>query len=275
MKCSHPRVVYDGNFKSEYPCGKCPACRRSRTREWANRIIHEMAYHKKSCFLTLTYDDEHLPESLSRRDIQLFLKRLRKSIEPDKIKYFGCGEYGSQFGRPHYHMIIFGLDVKSSVFKLLKTVKDKKYYRMNEWTFGFIDIGTVTYKSAAYVAGYIQKKLDKDDYGDKSPPFQFQSQGIGKFYALDNFKRLSKELSFTMNGAKCSLPRYYRKVLGDKINQADLNDLAEERVNELDEFLEQTGRHTQEERSDYKYAAGIQGEKEIKARDAIKKDRSF
>lgn len=275
MKCSRPRIVYDGQFKSEYPCGKCAACRRSRTREWANRVMHELYYWEKSCFVTLTYSDENVPFSLSKRELQLFIKRLRKSIEPNIIKYFGCGEYGEKHGRPHYHLIIFGLDVKSDCFKYMRRVNNKNYYSVDAWEYGYIDIGNVNYKSAAYVAGYIQKKLGVASYPGREPPFQIQSQGLGARYALENAEKLSKDLHFTMNGAKCSLPRYYRKKLGDKISQTDLNDLIESRVTELDEFLEKSGYDPVDDRMEYKANIRRLTEAEIKALDDRKKGRSF
>lgn len=160
MKCLRPRKVYDGKSgeASEYPCGKCMACRRARTREWANRITHEITYWDDAVFITLTYDNDHYKNELCKRDVQLFIKRLRKSIEPRKIKYYGCGEYGEKFGRPHYHIIIFGLSIKDDCFKLIRSGKSKNYYACESWDYGYIDIGNVTYKSAAYVAGYVQKK---------------------------------------------------------------------------------------------------------------------
>lgn len=276
MKCFRPRKVYDGDFSSEYPCGKCAACLRSRTREWANRITHELSYHESSCFLTLTYDNENLPDELKKRDLQLFLKRLRKEIEPKRIKYFGCGEYGETYGRPHYHLIVFGIGVKDDLFKLQKTLFGKNYYRMDAWTFGFIDVGVVNYKSAAYVAGYIQKKLKVEACTGKALPFQVQSQGLGKKYVEDNAVRLVDNLGFTVNGAKCGLPRYYRKVLGDRIDQEDLNDVALEKSIVLDEFLEDSGYDPIDDRSEYKGNVRALKKRELEQMEILKeKHRLF
>lgn len=277
MKCVHPRVVYDGEFASEYPCGKCVACRRSRTREWANRCIHELSFWKESIFLTLTYDDEHYPEngSLSKEDARNFLKRLRKSLEPKLIKYFGCGEYGEKYERPHYHFILFGVSTADKCFKFLRKQGDKNLYSLSAWEKGIIYVGNVNYKSCAYVAGYIQKKLGVSKYVGRIPPFQMQSQGLGKRYALKEAGRLSKDLSFTMNGAKCSLPRYYKKVLEHRLFDYQFNDLKEESVEELDEFCAATGRASVDDRIEYKRAIREQNENELKALDSIKNDRKF
>lgn len=275
MKCVHPRVVYDGEFPSEYPCGKCKACRRSRTREWANRITHELTYWKESCFITLTYEDN--PKSLNKKHLQDFIKRIRKQLAPREIKYFGCGEYGSKYDRPHYHLILLGVSVKDKIFQESpkNTVHGKKLYYMPQWYYGYVDVGLVNYKSAAYVAGYIQSKLTITKYEGITPPFQVQSQGIGKKYVEENEKNLIKNLGFTVNGAKSSLPRYYRKVLAEKITQEELNKKTEEKIDELDEFLLATNRTTLDDRIEYKSAIRKQKENEIEAQDTIRNDRKF
>lgn len=67
-------------------------------------------------FVTLTYDDEHLPLSpsglptLRYSDVQKFLKRLRTN-SGQKFRYFAASEYGDRTQRPHYHLIIYGLDI--------------------------------------------------------------------------------------------------------------------------------------------------------------------
>jgi len=268
MKCTRPRIVHDSknHEESEYPCGKCPACRRSRTREWANRIIHELASWKDATFITLTYEEN--PGTLNRRDLTLFIKRIRKQLEPRKIKYFGCGEYGERFGRPHYHLILFGVSPSDKIFEKIKnTNKIRNRYSCPQWPYGFIDIGSVTYQSAAYVAGYIQKKLGVTHYQGRVPPFQVQSKGIGLDYVNENKHDLVRELGFTMNGAQCSLPRYYRKKLDKEIKQERLNLLKEEKVEELDQFLSERGIGDVDERSKYKVAANRQREKEIRFKD--------
>ena len=96
------------------PCGQCIGCRLSKSREWAARCVVEAKSHKNNMFLTLTYDDAHLPEdgSLHYEHFQLFMKRMRKyfmSRFGQQLRFFMCGEYGDKLGRPHYHAIIFGV----------------------------------------------------------------------------------------------------------------------------------------------------------------------
>lgn len=209
----------------EVPCGKCMACRIARARQWALRLLHEMDSWDKAVFITLTYDDKNLPKgeefkfkvedrvgtaqypTLVKRDLQLFFKRLRKNLKKRPIKYYACGEYGENNGRPHYHAIVFGL----STFD--KTLIDES------WAKGLVHIGTVTYDSCRYVAQYIDKKYDgelgRKVYGSKniSKPFQLVSQGMGLRFAVKYQDELKENLHTTVKGVIVSLPRYYKLKL--------------------------------------------------------------
>lgn len=215
------------------PCGKCLACRISRTREWAVRIVHEMEEWENSSFVTLTYSEENLPgKSLVKEDLTLFLKRLRKSLDAEKrpLKYYACGEYGDLNERPHYHMIAFGIGPS-----------DKKLIQ-EKWGKGFVSLKGVGYESAAYVAGYVMKKysgkLAKEVYADRQIPFQVCSKALGKKWCLRNESYLLQDLSLTMRGTKMSLPRYYTKVLEDKITDSQINQKTLERSEKHKAFKE-------------------------------------
>lgn len=145
------------------PCGQCIGCRLERSRQWAVRCMHESKLHEENCFITLTYDNEHLPKhgSLNLDDFQKFMKRLRKHFYPKKIRFFHCGEYGEKKGRPHYHACLFGVDFNDK--NLYNTTEGKTYKSSDTlsklWPFGKHVIGDVTFESAAYVARYITKKV--------------------------------------------------------------------------------------------------------------------
>ena len=98
------------------PCGRCIGCRLERSRMWAVRCVHEAQLHSRNCFITLTFDDAHLDKSgsLVKRDFVLFMKRLRKRF--GRVRFFHCGEYGSQLSRPHHHACLFGFDFDDRVF---------------------------------------------------------------------------------------------------------------------------------------------------------------
>lgn len=144
-------------------CGRCIGCRLERSRQWAVRLMHEAQLHADGVFLTLTYDQQHLPAggTLVKKHFQDFMKRLRKLYPPRSVRYFHCGEYGSRTRRPHYHAIVFGVQFADQVF-----FKEKNGHRlfiseqlMRLWPFGSSLIGAVTFESAAYVARYCVEKM--------------------------------------------------------------------------------------------------------------------
>lgn len=145
-------------------CGQCIGCRLERSRQWAVRIMHEAQYHDSNSFLTLTYSDDHLPENsgLNKSHMQRFIKRLRKRLSPQTIRYYQCGEYGDKTRRPHHHMCLFGYDF-SSDRKYLKMSGDYPLYYSDTldqlWSHGNCYIGDLTFDSAAYVSRYCTKKV--------------------------------------------------------------------------------------------------------------------
>ena len=76
------------------PCGQCIGCRIDYSRTWAIRCLHESKLHDENSFLTLTYDDDHLPSDLSldKTHFQKFMKRLRSRFPDRVIRYYHCGE---------------------------------------------------------------------------------------------------------------------------------------------------------------------------------------
>lgn len=120
--------------------------------------------HNNNSFITLTYSTPNLPTNLSLNyhHFQLFIKRLRKKIKPLKLRFYMAGEYGEQFGRPHFHACIFGYSFPDKTY--WRTTQSKaKIYRSAEleklWPVGSSSIGDVTFESAAYIARYIMKKI--------------------------------------------------------------------------------------------------------------------
>ncbi len=125
--------------------------------------MHEAQMHDQNCFITLTYDQEHIPGdgSLNLKHFQDFMKRFRKKIDP-KIKFFHCGEYGEKLSRPHYHACIFNYDFPDREYYSERegVQLDTSEMLFNLWEQkGFVTVGNVTFESAAYVARYIIKKI--------------------------------------------------------------------------------------------------------------------
>jgi len=127
------------------------------------RCYHESKLHSENSFITLTYDEENVPQSgsLVKEDFQKFMKNLRWHNREKTIRFFHCGEYGDENNRPHYHACIFGHDFPDKI--LWKTVNEIPYYTSEKlgrlWDKGWSTIGEVTFESAAYAARYITKKI--------------------------------------------------------------------------------------------------------------------
>lgn len=172
-------------------CGRCLPCKINRRRLWSHRIMLESLMHKASCFVTLTYSEESVPcdGSLRIEDYQKFLKRLRKMV-PNKLRFFLAGEYGEKKNRPHFHLAIFGLDYITAggphgISGLVQTAWSKRcgnfmgipVYK----SLGYTTVGTLTFDSAQYIAGYITKKYSKGNLWKKKKEFCRMSlrPGIG------------------------------------------------------------------------------------------------
>lgn len=207
------------------PCRKCVECCQEYSSMWSYRIMKEASLYEVNCFITLTYANN--PKNLIKRDIQLFLKRLRKRLEPRKIRYFLCGEYGSKNGRPHYHLIIF--NYKPDDLEYFFTDKQhcnlyKSKFIADIWNKGFVLVGDLTLNSAKYCAKYLQKAVFKDNEDFEVKPFVSMSlkPGIGLSWFLENQHLLETDKIYH-DGYYIKLPRYFldyseKKLLKDLTN---------------------------------------------------------
>lgn len=219
--------------------------------------MHEASLYDRNCFVTLTYDDNSLPDngSLSRRHLQLFLKLLRKYVvkrQGRSFRFYGCGEYGDLNGRPHYHFCMFDFDFPDKR-KWRVTASGHELYRSDDlegiWKKGNCEIGSVTFESAAYVARYCLKKVNgarADAHYSRvdadgrivriEPEFPAMSNrpGIGRLW-LDRWKSDVYPSDFVIvNGRKMSPPRYYDKVIAE-MDEALFHATEVERESVLDE----------------------------------------
>lgn len=210
------------------PCGKCPGCLKARRKQWAVRCQMESTYHIDNCFVTLTYDDEHCPKSLVKKDLQSFIKSLRN--DGLKFRYFGCGEYGSKTHRPHYHLIIFGYmpsDLKPSHKSDAGFWCYTSKCLSNHWSKGLVVINEFTPETAAYVAGYVDKKLL---HVDDSFILMSTRPGIGRQYVEEHLGHIYKYDKIVINYGSHMLgvPRYFDKVAEQK--GLYIEDIKESRV---------------------------------------------
>lgn len=207
--------------------------------------MHEAKCYEDNCFLTLTYNDMWLPwtkdrvfPTLRREDLTKFMKRLRKHVEPRKIRFFYCGEYGGKGARPHYHVIVFNWKPDDLYFfkrdksgevlyrspiveRLWSYLVPNKEGDLERISIGFSSVGDLTFNSARYCAKYLQKfqQMPKQCV----PAFTGASNrpGIGYF-------AISPEILFKggiyKNGRKYPIPRYYMKVLSESHDLDDYKD---------------------------------------------------
>lgn len=212
----------------QLPCGKCDGCRLESSRQWAVRCMHERQLHDVNSFVTLTYDDGHLPRdgSLRYRDWQLFAKRLRKRY--GSFRFFMCGEYGDVNWRPHYHACLFGIGFSDR--KLLSDGVNKLYTSeglSDVWGLGHCSIGDVTFESAAYVARYTLKKVGSDverlgtvDFSTGAIDVkraEFCRMSLRPAIGFDWWSRFSGDVKrrgdVVCRGRSMRPPRYYDKLL--------------------------------------------------------------
>lgn len=241
MDCLHPILLKNPDFGQPYdlygtpsfsvPCGHCPACIVNNANEWRTRLEIELSQSDSAYFITLTYDDAKLPyvsisdcaghsslvPCVCKRDIQLFLKRLRKNFQPIKLRYFIVSEYGPTTYRPHYHGIIFGLprlhnDDLVNKSKITKIIGDV-------WNNGFVTLDSVTFSRIAYVTKYMACVTHLPDYLPK--PFRLMSRnpGIGYSYVTNSkiveWHRQNLACYYPDGNFKRRLPRYIKDKIFD------------------------------------------------------------
>lgn len=234
MACLYPKLAYDtGRINSDtgkriitfrapkdylsagrvvemaVPCGKCAGCLKDKRKDWCNRMALELFAHDGvGSFVTLTYRDP-APPCLVKSDVQKFFKRLRNVNRdfgvglPSQLRYFACGEYGKKHHRPHYHAVVFGVDMLhddawQSYLCGVADGRPRYSSRILEhiWPYGFVVVGDCNYHSIRYVSKYISKQYQqicKDDV----PPFTLKSIGLGRSLFVD-VRRKSRQYHYRL-----------------------------------------------------------------------------
>ena len=252
MKCLHPIEVQTRFL----PCGQCMNCRINKQRTWSSRIQLEAYFHLQSIFVTLTYDEKHVPMEqidpltvlpvLSKKDLQDFIKALRQkySAQNRTFRMFTCGEYGNQTQRPHYHLILFGVGI------------DAEPVINKTWAKGFTQVSELTPERCSYIAQYTIKKMNQENARglDGRPP-EFASMstrpGIGQpsiawFYRTAIQKKSLESItengdvwnSVRIGGKIWPIGNYLRRKLRERLG---LSHNSEERAIQLDHFDPNTG----------------------------------
>ena len=226
----------------ETPCNHCIACENLRSLRTAMQLACELnTATRDSWFVTLTYSDEHLPADFSvhKEHIQLFLKRLRKWRNKynytEKFRYLSQGEYGGQFGRPHYHLAAFNLTLND-----LEETTSKGQYpafeseKLNEiWGKGNVHLIRLSYESCLYIARHhldekinnkvlvhkipIRHPITREIIKQREPEFTTRSSrpGIGKEFFEKYFSEIYVSDSTIHKGQEMPVPKYFDKLLQD------------------------------------------------------------
>jgi len=234
IKLNPPRPDGKGGLIYYFPagCGKCLPCLMRRKAQWSFRIQAEARNAFSSYFVTLTYDDKHVPIgdyqlSGNKLDHKLFIQNLKKLEtqkvlstrklgsseelrrkllfipEDEKFRYYGVIEYGDRFQRPHLHYIIFNIVDRSNIGRA--------------WNRGISQVDECNVNTIDYVLKYMLKHVDKKD-DERQREVSFMSKGIGMVAADDpNFvrhiERINANSVVNTRGQEIGLPRYYRKKL--------------------------------------------------------------
>lgn len=227
MACDSPEPIKNKKRRSDEdyavllaPCGKCNSCLKSKTRQWYVRLKYELRSATSAYFVTLTYDDLHIPISfngiptLDPEHVRNFFKLMRyydkiqkpgskKRYTNKKISYYLSSEYGTLSHRPHYHAILFNVNDTKAIYKA--------------WKHGTVQIAKISDQRINYVIGYIDKKIGipQTDYDDRKPEFARISHGMGISFMEKAFKfNLNNEEGYTkLEGLTYVLPRYYKNKI--------------------------------------------------------------
>lgn len=256
MSCFHPvhgykRIDNGGigwNHKDVYsdipmtvPCGNCIGCVNRSKRDWSIRLQHEAQMHDVAWFVTLTYDDDHVPagHTLDRTEPPKLIRKLRKRSPGQRISYYAAGEYGDRTHRPHYHMALYGAELG----ELRKSESGKKGAALVSplldelWGKGFVTVAELTPATARYVAGYVQKKGfnkdERDERYERLEPWTGEitsveperatmstKPAIGKRWIEKYWPEAYPSDFVVMGGKEVIPPRYYDRWLEE--NQPEL-----------------------------------------------------
>ena len=209
----------------QIPCGKCTGCRATQARDWAVRMYHESLEYDQCSFITLTFDQEHLPPAIDRKHVQDWIKRLRRSIP--NLRYFVTGEYGEKTRRPHYHAVIFGSDFRGHAIPVRDDLWTNAHLS-DSWPFGFATAGAFELGSCMYVAGYVQKKIaDQDTFSIMSKGSIRRTNGmlppIGYRWAERHIDQLARFQRITIEGQTFKIPPVYFTWFPEALDQVKGN----------------------------------------------------
>lgn len=239
-KCYSKDESVRNDFSSRFilvPCGNCIGCRLDYSATWADRMLVE-SFDSPAMFLTLTYDDEFIPEnsqgyqSISNDQITKFIQDLRNYFRDRKIRYCIASEYGDENLRPHFHCIIYNLDESDLKLNFYKCSDSGDPYFTSDvlsdiWKYGFNVVSIANYHTMAYTARYILKKQKGEarevyeNFDIEPPKFRMSRKpGIGYDWIISHYEELYQNgyvpcSRLLKPSGKIEYNRYFDKIVSD------------------------------------------------------------
>lgn len=200
------------DYYLDVPCGVCYHCRKKYKSQWNIRLQHHYRYLSKeqqtnSYFVTLTFDDDHLPNPRPTKAevsplVRKFLERVRKRYKRS-FTHWIVSELGSTTKRYHLHGIFF--DIPFPIWQLTDL-----------WKYGFTSYRQLNPRRISYCTSYANKQIKGLLELPSERQHVFCSPGIGKAFTDDSVNILFSHKDSTIvpftyfNNRPVALPRYYR-----------------------------------------------------------------
>lgn len=228
--CQNPIKIIVNKEEYTVPCGRCFQCRKKRAQDWAIKLIEENKYHKKKCFITLTFDNKILQKGNeygakckflyhienSKEYVQKFIKRLRKHFKNDRITYFAVGEYGEKTKRCHWHIILWGINFEEDRQPTRKSKSGKDMFTSPTldrlWDCGICVIEDININNTVYCTQYILKKFKRKDDRYKEKIMYSNRSKISCKWARRNYN-IIKQGTIKEDNKIFSIPKSYKENL--------------------------------------------------------------
>ena len=269
--------AYEKDMPFEIACKQCNSCLRDRSGNWGLRLYGESMQYDNNHFLTLTFDEENLhkrenPLSVDKRDMQLFNKRLRKSIASEnphdkienpeefkswnkahKLKFYQIWEYGELNNRPHYHSLLFNVPYFDDLVLYSQGKNGDNLYKSEKlaklWPHGQCAIGEVNMDTIGYTTNYVvnnksgegaeeyysRTDLETGEVYQVEKQGSSMSKGLGNQFYEDFRNDMYPKDFITLSGRKTKLPKYY-DLLEELADPIRFDEIKEKRLESAMKF---------------------------------------
>lgn len=235
--CTNPIKIIVNKEEYTVKCGKCDTCKKEKAQDWAIKLINESKYHKKACFVTLTFDNKILLDknskaykmganasfifniNNSKEYFKKFIKRLRKYYKDTRITYYHVGEYGEKTHRPHHHIILYGVDFGEDRKEAEISKSGKPQFASqiltDLWACGRCRLQDINSNNIIYIAQYSLKKFKNNKLNKQYKTimsFSNRSKMNCK-WVRRNYNEIKKGYIEDLDGKKYRVPESYKKNL--------------------------------------------------------------